>query len=56
MLQNPVREKITRAFIYCFAVSNNEAEYEALITELQMAKNLDIKKIVVFYDSKLVVN
>ena len=56
MLQNPIREKITRAFNYSFAISNNKAEYEALITGLRMARDLDIKKVMVFYDSQLVVN
>ena len=56
MLQNPIREKITRAFNYSFAISNNKAEYEALITGLRMDKDLYIKKIVVFYYSQLVVN
>ena len=34
----------------------NEAEYEALIIELHMVKDLDIKKITVLCDSQLVVN
>ena len=37
-----------------FSVSNNEAEYEALLTKLLLAKDLDIKSIQVFCDSKLV--
>ncbi|KAL5575149.1 hypothetical protein UlMin_016848 [Ulmus minor] len=56
VLQNPSREKITRAFKFDFMVTNNEAEYEALITGLRMAKDLDVQKIVVFCDSLLVVN
>ena len=56
VLQNPVGERITRAFKYDFAVTNNEAEYEALITDPRMAKNLDVQIIVVFCDSQLVVN
>ncbi|KAL5560578.1 hypothetical protein UlMin_036789 [Ulmus minor] len=56
VLQNPSREKITRAFKFNFTVTNNEAEYEALITGLRMAKDLDVQKIVVFCDSQLVVN
>ena len=56
VLQNPVRERITRAFKYDFAVTNNEAEYEALITGLRMANDLDVQRIVVFCDSQLVVN
>ena len=56
VLQNPLQERITRAFRYEFIVSNNEAEYGALITGLHMAKDLDIKRIMVFCDSQLVVN
>ncbi|KAL5576126.1 hypothetical protein UlMin_017825 [Ulmus minor] len=56
VLQNPSREKITRAFKFDFTVTNNEAEYEALIIGLRMAKDLDVQKIVVFCDSQLVVN
>ena len=56
VLQNPSQERITRAFKFDFTVTNNEAEYEALITGLQMAKDLDVQKIVVFCDSQLVVN
>ena len=37
-----------------FPVSNNEVEYEALLTGLRMAKELGIKAIRVFYDSNLV--
>ena len=44
VLQNPIRERIVRAFKYEFVVLNNEAEYEALNTGLHMAKDLDIKK------------
>ena len=43
-----------RAFKLDFPVSNNEAEYEALITKLRMARDLGIKIIQVFCDSKLV--
>ena len=56
VLQNLDRERITRAFKFDFAVTNNEAEYEALITGLRMAKDLDVQKIVIFCDSQLVVN
>ena len=35
-------------------VSNNEAEYEALLNRLRMAKDLEVKSIQVFCDSTLV--
>ena len=44
------------AFKYDFTVTNNEAKYEVLITRVRMTKDLDVKKIVVFCDSQLVVN
>ena len=38
-----------------FRATNNEAEYEALIAGLDLAKSLNIKKIQVHSDSQLVV-
>ena len=37
-----------------FSISNNEAEYEALLTGLKMARELGVRAIHVFCDSKLV--
>ncbi|KAM1342072.1 hypothetical protein ACFX2F_006449 [Malus domestica] len=39
-----------------FKVSNNEAEYEALLTGLCLAKHLGVKRIDILSDSQLVVN
>ena len=39
-----------------FKASNNEAEYEALIASLRLAKHLGVKRIDIFSDSQLVVN
>ncbi|KAM3004293.1 hypothetical protein FF2_034563 [Malus domestica] len=39
-----------------FKASNNEAEYEALIAGLRLAKHLEVKRIDIFSDSQLVVN
>ncbi|KAH7861387.1 hypothetical protein Vadar_025452 [Vaccinium darrowii] len=39
-----------------FSALNNEAEYDALIVGLKIAKGLDIEDLVVYSDSKLVVN
>lgn len=36
--------------------SNNEAEYEALIIEIQKAKKLEIQDLIIHCDSQLVVN
>ncbi|PKA46761.1 hypothetical protein AXF42_Ash015655 [Apostasia shenzhenica] len=39
-----------------FKATNNQAEYEALITGLNFALNIAVKRIQVFSDSQLVVN
>ena len=39
-----------------FKVTNNEAEYEALLTRLRVATELEVKSLNVFNDSQLVVN
>lgn len=44
-----------RALTIGFTASNNEAEYEALIAGLQLAKHLGAKGIKVYNDSQLVV-
>ena len=38
-----------------FPCSNNEAEYEALVTRLNATKRLGIRKLKVFGDSELVI-
>ena len=40
---------------FCFKVSNNEAEYEALLHSLQLEVSLGIKWLLVYGDSLLVV-
>ncbi|KAL5537740.1 hypothetical protein UlMin_045713 [Ulmus minor] len=54
VLESPKQEKVLKALRLEFPVSNNEAEYEALLTGLKMARELDVKAIHVFCDSKLV--
>ncbi|KAM2050653.1 hypothetical protein ACFX16_032354 [Malus domestica] len=44
------------AFRFKFKASNNEAEYEALLAGLRLAKHLGVKRIDIFSDSQLVVN
>ena len=39
-----------------FQATNNEAEYEALITGLQLAKDLEIRVLQVYVDSLLLAN
>lgn len=42
------------ALWFSFEVSNNQAEYEALLVELRIAKELGMRRIKVFTDSQLV--
>ncbi|KAM2716207.1 hypothetical protein EV2_045717 [Malus domestica] len=44
------------ALRFKFKASNNEAEYEALLAGLRLAKHLGVKRIDIFSDSQLVVN
>ena len=54
MLKSPGEEH-TFAYKLCFPCSNNEVEYEALVTGLKAAKRLGIRKLKVFGDSELVI-
>ncbi|KAM1349387.1 hypothetical protein ACFX2F_003472 [Malus domestica] len=40
----------------CFKALNNEAEYEALLTGLRLAKDLTVKKLVIYFNSQLITN
>ena len=48
--------KITCALRFGFKLSNNEAEYEALLTGLRLAKELKVRHLQIFSNSQLVVN
>ena len=48
-------EQLKYVFQILFEVSNNEAEYEALLHGLQLAISLGIKRLLVYGDSLLVV-
>lgn len=56
MLISPNQQVFCEALPFDFNVSNNEAEYEALITSLQMAKEMKINHLIAYSDSQLVVN
>ncbi|XP_019266453.1 PREDICTED: uncharacterized protein LOC109243893 [Nicotiana attenuata] len=45
-----------RQVIKCYPITNNEAEFEAVITGLELARELSIEQIVIKSDSQLVVN
>ena len=47
---------ISSALQFTFKVSNNEAEYEALLAGLRIAKELQVDLLLIFSDSKLVVS
>nr|XP_043615952.1 uncharacterized protein LOC122587853 [Erigeron canadensis] len=56
LLIDPEEREYTYALRFNFPASNNEAEYEALLAGLKMAKQMGVKKIQVFVDSQLVAN
>ncbi|XP_074297336.1 uncharacterized protein LOC141628047 [Silene latifolia] len=56
VLKSPQGELIIQAVRCEFKATNNEAEYEALILGLQLALELQISRIEVYGDSKLIVN
>ena len=56
VLTPPEGDLIPQAVRYGFNATNNEAEYEALIARLILAKNMGIKKLDFYSDSQLVVN
>ncbi|XP_071712850.1 uncharacterized protein [Rutidosis leptorrhynchoides] len=54
LLVFPKKEEITYAILLKFAASNNEAEYEALLDGLRMAKSIDVQQLAAYIDSQLV--
>jgi hypothetical protein len=52
----PRGEQLKYALQLLFSASNNEAEYEALVHELNIAVSLDIKKLMVYGDSLVVIS
>ncbi|XP_071728874.1 uncharacterized protein [Rutidosis leptorrhynchoides] len=56
ILTSPDGEEHTYALRFAFSVSNNEAEYEVLLSELCIAENMGIKALKVAVDSPLVAN
>ena len=51
MLISPEGHKITCALRFDFKVSNNEAEYEALLAGLRLAKEMKAGYLQIFSDS-----
>ncbi|XP_070002104.1 uncharacterized protein [Nicotiana sylvestris] len=55
VLVPPTGETIRQAII-CHSITNNEAEYEAVIASLELARELGINQIIIKSDLQLVVN
>ena len=55
ILISPEGQRIYCALRFRFKASNNEAEYEALITGLKLAKEMKVESLEIFSDSQLVV-
>ncbi|XP_071705171.1 uncharacterized protein [Rutidosis leptorrhynchoides] len=54
LLVSPNGEEITYVIQLMFATSKNEAEYEALIARLRLAKSIDVQQLKAYIDSQLV--
>ena len=55
MLISPEGHKITCALKFSFKASNNEAEYEAFLVGLRLAKEMKVGYLQIFSDSQLIV-
>ena len=51
LLEDPQGDVYSYALRFNFAASNNEAEYEAVIAGLQLARKLEASHILVYSDS-----
>ncbi|XP_071740984.1 uncharacterized protein [Rutidosis leptorrhynchoides] len=56
ILTGPHREEHIYALRFNFKVTNNEAEYEALLAGMRIARELGVKKLQAYVDSQLVAN
>ena len=55
LLQSPLGEQLEQAIRLGFPASNNKAEYEAILSGLDLALTLSVSKLRVYNDSQLVV-
>ncbi|XP_074328459.1 uncharacterized protein LOC141666369 [Apium graveolens] len=55
ILISPEGFTVQQAITFAFKATNNQAEYEALISGLKLAKSLGISKMTVYSDSQIVV-
>ncbi|GKB08908.1 reverse transcriptase domain-containing protein [Tanacetum coccineum] len=56
MLVSPEGKEYTYALRFEFVTTNNEAEYEALLAGLRIAKEMEIRELIIFVDSQRVAN
>jgi ribonuclease HI len=56
LLISPTGEQLKYILQMFWKVSNNEAEYEALLHRLRLAVSLGIKRLLVYSDSAVVIN
>ena len=56
VLPTPLREKMEYAICIGFKATNNEVEYEALLTRLRVAIELEVEFLNAYSDSQLGVN
>ncbi|XP_071718964.1 uncharacterized protein [Rutidosis leptorrhynchoides] len=54
VLKSPEGEEYTFALRFSFPITKNEAEYEALLSGMRVAKYLEVKELSVYVDSQLV--
>ncbi|XP_071719301.1 uncharacterized protein [Rutidosis leptorrhynchoides] len=56
VLVSPKAEEYTFALRFSFPMTNNEAQYEALLSGMRVSKYLEVCKLSVYVDSQLVAN
>ncbi|GJR25043.1 reverse transcriptase domain-containing protein [Tanacetum coccineum] len=56
MLVSPEGKEYTYALRFEFETTNNEAEYEALLADLRIVEEMEIKNLVIYIYSQVVVN
>ncbi|GKB43197.1 reverse transcriptase domain-containing protein [Tanacetum coccineum] len=56
MVVSPEGKEYTYALRFAFETTDNEAEYEALLVGLRIAKEMEIRELIIFVDSQLVAN
>ena len=55
ILKSPDGFQIKQAITFKFAATNNQAEYEAILDGLRLARSLKVQKISIYSDSQIVV-